>query len=76
MVKNATITVNELFSGIGAQKKALQRIGIKHEIAEFSEIDSKLLAQMFEDFNFEEYGDLTGYSENEYKELIDVIEEA
>lgn len=47
-----------------------------NKIAEFSEIDSKLLAQMFEDFNFEEYGDLTGYSEDEYKELIDVIEEA
>lgn len=29
-----------------------------NKIAEFSEIDSKLLAQMFEDFNFEEYGDL------------------
>lgn len=39
MVKNATITVNELFSGIGAQKKALQRIGIKHEIVGISEID-------------------------------------
>ena len=47
-----------------------------NKIAEFSEIDSKLLAQMFEDFNFEEYGNLTGYSEDEYKELIDVIEEA
>ena len=33
------ITVNELFSGIGAQKKALQRIGIKHEIVGISEID-------------------------------------
>lgn len=47
-----------------------------NRIAEFSEIDSKLLAQMFEDFNYEEYGDLTGYSEDEYNELIDVIEEA
>lgn len=46
-----------------------------NKIAEFSEIDNKLLSQMFEGFNFEEYGDLTGYSDNEYKELMSVIDE-
>ncbi len=39
MTKVANITVNELFSGIGAQRKALQNIGIKHEIIGISEID-------------------------------------
>lgn len=39
MVKSATITVNELFSGIGAQRKALERIGICHDIVGISEID-------------------------------------
>ena len=46
-----------------------------NKIAELSEIDSKLLAQMLEDFNFNEYGDLTGYSEEEYNELVDIMQE-
>lgn len=47
-----------------------------NRIAEFAEIDSKLLAEMFEEFNFEEYGELTGYSTDEYDELMSAIEEA
>ena len=47
-----------------------------NRIAELSEIDSKLLGQMFDEFNFEEYGNLTGYTQEEYNELINVIEEA
>lgn len=46
-----------------------------NRIAELSEIDSKLLAQMFDSFNFEDYGELTGYTQDEYNELISVIEE-
>ena len=33
------ITVNELFSGIGAQASALQRLGIPHKIIHTSDID-------------------------------------
>ena len=47
-----------------------------NKIAEFSEIDSKLLAQMFEEFDFQSYGDLTGYSESEYNELMNIFDEA
>ncbi len=47
-----------------------------NKIAEFSEIDTKLLAQMFDDFNFQDYGELTGYSLDEYNELVEVIDEA
>ena len=33
------LTVNELFAGIGAFRKALIRLGIPHEIVGISEID-------------------------------------
>ena len=33
------IKVNELFSGIGAFRKALERLNIPHEIVGISEID-------------------------------------
>ena len=33
------ITVNELFSGIGAQRAALERAGIEHRVVGISEID-------------------------------------
>ena len=33
------ITVNELFSGIGAQRKALENIGVEHEVVGISDID-------------------------------------
>lgn len=37
--KTEMLTVNELFSGIGAQAKALERLGIPHEIVCTSDID-------------------------------------
>lgn len=33
------LTVNELFSGIGSQRKALERLGIPHEVVGIAEID-------------------------------------
>lgn len=33
------LTVNELFAGIGAFRKALIRLGIPHEVVGISEID-------------------------------------
>ena len=33
------LTVNELFSGIGAQRAALERLGIEHKVVGISEID-------------------------------------
>ena len=33
------ISVNELFSGIGAQAKALERLGVSHEIVATSDLD-------------------------------------
>lgn len=47
MSRKAKLTVNELFSGIGAQRKALERIGIEHEIIGISEID-KFAIQSYE----------------------------
>lgn len=33
------LTVNELFSGIGAQRAALERLGVEHKVVGISEID-------------------------------------
>ena len=33
------LEVNELFSGIGAQAKALERLGLEHEIVATSDLD-------------------------------------
>jgi len=46
-----------------------------NRIAELSEIDNKILSEMFEDFNYEDFGNLTGYSQEEYDELVTAIEE-
>lgn len=65
-----TITVNELFSGIGAQKKALQRIGIEHKIIGISEIDKYAIrsyeAMYGETFN---YGDIRTIERLNYADL-------
>ena len=37
------LTVNELFSGIGAPESALKRLGIGYELVDFCEIFKKLL---------------------------------
>ena len=65
-----TITVNELFSGIGAKKKALQRIGIEHKIIGISEIDKYAIrsyeAMYGETFN---YGDIRTIERLNYADL-------
>lgn len=69
MSKNV-LTVNELFSGIGAQKKALQRIGINHEIVGISEIDkyaiSSYEAMYGKTYN---YGDIRAIQHLNYADL-------
>lgn len=40
------IKVNELFAGIGAFRKALQRLNIPHEIVGISEIDKYAIKSM------------------------------
>ena len=64
------LTVNELFSGIGAQRKALERLGVAHEIIGISEID-KYAIQSYEaifgkTFN---YGDICTTPRLEYADL-------
>ncbi len=70
MVKNTTLTVNELFSGIGAQRKALERIGIKHKIVGISEIDKYAIgsyeAVFGKTFN---YGDIKTIEKLKYADL-------
>lgn len=65
-----TITVNELFSGIGAQRKALERLGIKHEVVGISEID-KYAIQSYEAIFGEtyNYGDICKAPRLEYADL-------
>lgn len=46
-----------------------------NKIAELSEIDNEILTEMFKDFNFEDFGELTGYSDDEYKELTSMLDE-
>ena len=37
------LKVIELFAGVGAQRKALERVGIEHEVIGISEIDKYVL---------------------------------
>jgi len=64
------ITINELFSGIGAQKKALERLGIPHKVVGICEID-KYAIQSYEavfgkTFN---YGDISQAKRLNYADL-------
>lgn len=62
--------VNELFSGIGAFRKALIRLGIPHEIVGISEID-KYAIQSYEAIFGEtrNYGDISKVSKLDYADL-------
>ena len=64
------ITVNELFSGIGAQRKALERLGIDHEVVGVCEID-KYAIQSYEAIFGEtyNYGDICTAERLEYADL-------
>lgn len=65
-----TLTVNELFSGIGAQRKALERLGINHEVVGISEID-KYAIQSYEAIYGKtyNYGDISKVEKLNYADL-------
>ena len=64
------ITVNELFSGIGAQRKALKNIGVEHEVVGISDVD-KYANQSYEAIygNTRQYGDITKIERLDYADL-------
>ena len=64
------LTVNELFSGIGAQRKALERLGIEHEVVGICEID-KYAIQSYEAIFGEtkNYGDICTAERLDYADL-------
>ena len=64
------LTVNELFSGIGAQRKAFERLGIPHEVVGISEID-KYAIQSYEAMFGEtkNYGDICTAPRLDYADL-------
>lgn len=64
------LTVNELFSGIGAQRKALERLGIDHEVVGICEID-KYAIQSYEAIfgKTKNYGDICTAPRLDYADL-------
>ena len=64
------ITINELFSGIGAQVAALKRIGVKFNVVGISEID-KYAIKSYEAINGKtrNYGDISKAESLDYADL-------
>lgn len=64
------ITVNELFSGIGAQRKALKNIGVEHKVVGISDID-KYANQSYSAIygDTRQYGDITKIERLDYADL-------
>ena len=64
------ITVNELFSGIGAQRAALERLGVPHKIVGISEID-KYAIKSYEAIYGEtrNYGDISKVEKLDYADF-------
>ena len=64
------LTVNELFSGIGAQRKAFERLGIPHDVVGISEID-KYAIQSYEAMfgKTRNYGDMCTAPRLDYADL-------
>lgn len=64
------ITINELFSGIGAQVAALKRLNIPHQVIGISEID-KYAIQSYKAINGDtyNYGDITEIKQLNYADL-------
>lgn len=64
------LTVNELFSGIGSQRKAFERLGIPHEVVGISEID-KYAIQSYEAIfgKTKNYGDICTAPRLDYADL-------
>ena len=64
------LTVNELFSGIGAQRKALERLGIEHEVVGIAEIDKYALQSYFAMYGeTHNYGDISKAERLNYADL-------
>lgn len=64
------LKVIELFSGIGAPRKALQRLGVPHEVVGISEID-KYAVRSYEAIHGEtrNYGDISKLEKLDYADL-------
>lgn len=64
------ITINELFSGIGAQVAALKRLGIAYETVGIAEID-RFAIQSYEAINGKtrNYGDVSKVEKLDYADL-------
>lgn len=64
------ITINELFSGIGAQVAALKRNGVKFKVVGISEID-KYAIKSYEAINGKtrNYGDISKVEKLDYADL-------
>lgn len=64
------ITVNELFSGIGAFRKALERLGVPHKIVGISEID-KYAIKSYESMygTTRNYGDISKVDRLDYADM-------
>ena len=64
------MTINELFSGIGAQVSALKRLGIEYETVGISEID-RFAIQSYEAINgkIRNYGDISKAEALDYADL-------
>ena len=64
------LTVNELFSGIGSQRKALERLGIPHEVVGICEIDKYAIQSYDAIFGkTHNYGDISKVERLEYADL-------
>lgn len=69
-MKNKHITVNELFSGIGAQRKALERLGTPYEVIGICEIDKYAIQSYGAIFGeTKNYGDICTAPRLEYADL-------
>ena len=64
------LTVNELFSGIGAQRKALERLGVPHRVVGISEID-RFAIRSYEAIFGEtrNYGDISAVDKLDYADF-------
>jgi DNA (cytosine-5)-methyltransferase 1 len=64
------LTVNELFSGIGAQRMALERLGISHRVVGISEIDKYAIKSYETMFGkTKNYGDISMVEKLDYADL-------
>lgn len=64
------LTVNELFSGIGAFRKALERLGIPHRVVGISEIDRFAIASYEAIFGqTRNYGDISKAERLDYADM-------